>query len=210
MTFGTHYGTNWGAIGNSLREYIENLRNILRTCWEHNGNIVGKREEHQKSKKEKTSFTGKNWAPWCMLHNLIGWAEFPHLNVFATVFALWLKARARSCVSDAFVGPCPHRDRDYCIRSNFSKFYLIRTSFIWGEPVSLVKLFRLFRLERIFLDVQSVDTGGTCATSYLMAGPACLWCPIPMWKLMAIWALDVSFALVPNKSSKLGMFRSFY
>jgi len=45
----------------------------------------------------------------------------------------------------AFVGPCPalppHRDRDY----------RIRTGFTLGEPVSLVKVFRLFRLERIFL-----------------------------------------------------------
>jgi hypothetical protein len=145
-----------------------------------------------------------------MLHHLIGWAEFPHLNVFATVFALWLMARARSCVSDAFVGPCRHKNRDYRIRSNFSKFYFIRPCFILGEPVSLVKLFRLFRLERIFFGVQSVDTGGRCTTFYLMAGPACLWCLIPMWKLMAVRALDVSFALVPNKSSTLGMFKSFY
>jgi len=62
------------------------------------------------------------------------------------------------CVSGAFVGPCPHRDRDYRIGSNFWKFYLIRTSFILGEQVSVVKLFRLFRLERIFFGVQSVET----------------------------------------------------
>jgi hypothetical protein len=42
-----------------LREYIENLRNILRTCWEHNGNIVGKREEQQKSKKRENLLQGE-------------------------------------------------------------------------------------------------------------------------------------------------------
>jgi hypothetical protein len=51
---------------------------------------------------------------------------------------------------DGFVGPCP-RDTDYGIGSNFWKFYLIRTSFTLGEPVSLVKVFRLFRLEWIVL-----------------------------------------------------------
>jgi hypothetical protein len=53
-----------------------------------------------------------------------------------------------------FVGPCSHRDRDYGIGSNFWKFYLIRTSFTLGELVSLVKVFRLFRLEQIFFGVQ--------------------------------------------------------
>jgi hypothetical protein len=37
------------------------------------------------------------------------------------------------------------------IGSNFWKFYLIRTSFTLGELVSLVKVFGLFRLERIVL-----------------------------------------------------------
>jgi hypothetical protein len=40
---------------------------------------------------------------------------------------------------------------DYCIGFNFWKFYLIRTSFTLGEPVCLVKVFRLFRLKRIIL-----------------------------------------------------------
>jgi hypothetical protein len=43
------------------------------------------------------------------------------------------------------------RVRDYSIGSNFWKLYLIRTGFTLGELVSLVKVFRLFRLERIFL-----------------------------------------------------------
>jgi hypothetical protein len=40
---------------------------------------------------------------------------------------------------------------DYCIGSNFWKFYLIKTSFILDEPVSLVKVFGLFRLAWIVL-----------------------------------------------------------
>jgi hypothetical protein len=47
----------------------------------------------------------------------------------------------------SFVGPCNHRHRDYCIQSNFWKFDLIRTGFTLGEPVFLVKVFRLFRLD---------------------------------------------------------------
>jgi hypothetical protein len=46
-----------------------------------------------------------------------------------------------------FVGPW-----DYRIRSNFWKFYLIRTGFRLGELVPLVKVF-LFRLEWIFFGV---------------------------------------------------------
>jgi hypothetical protein len=38
-------------------------------------------------------------------------------------------------------------DKDNHIGSNFGKFYLIRISFTLGERVSLVKVFRLFRLE---------------------------------------------------------------
>jgi len=42
------------------------------------------------------------------------------------------------------------RDRAYRIRSNFWRLCLIRTGFRLGEPVFLVKVFRLFRLKRIF------------------------------------------------------------
>ncbi len=82
-----------------------------------------------------------------------------------------------------FVGPCPMRDRDCCIGSNFWKFYLTRTDFTLGELVSLVKVFRLFRLERIFL-VFRVWT-----TFYLSAGPASLWClvSLPMWWIFKNW-----------------------
>jgi hypothetical protein len=53
-----------------------------------------------------------------------------------------------------FLGAVPHRDKDYYgIRSNFWKLYLIRTGFTLGEPVLWVKVFRLFRLERVFLGV---------------------------------------------------------
>jgi hypothetical protein len=61
-------------------------------------------------------------------------------------------------------GPCPHRAY-YCIGSNFWKFYLMRTGFTLCELVSLVKVFRLLRLERNFFGVQSVDTVGRCTTS---------------------------------------------
>ncbi len=49
-----------------------------------------------------------------------------------------------------FVGPSPHRARKYRIESNFWKFYLIKIGFKLHEPVSLVIVFRLFKLEWIF------------------------------------------------------------
>jgi hypothetical protein len=72
-------------------------------------------------------------------------------------------------------------DRDYSIRSNFWKFYLIRTNFTFGEPIFLVKVFRLFRSKRIFFGVQSVNIVGRCTISYLLAGPVCLWCLVVSW-----------------------------
>jgi len=72
-----------------------------------------------------------------------------------------------------FVGP----DRDYHIGSNFWKFYLIRTIFTLDEPVFLVKVFRLCRLERIVLFwCSECGHNEWCTTSYLLARPACLWC----------------------------------
>jgi hypothetical protein len=64
-------------------------------------------------------------------------------------------------------------DKDNHIGSNFWKFYLIRISFTLGEWVSLVKVFRLFRLElgTDCFGVHSVDTVGRCT---ILAGPACL------------------------------------
>jgi hypothetical protein len=62
----------------------------------------------------------------------------------------------------------PKGHRDYCIRSNFRKFYLTRIGFTLGESVSLVKV---FKLDQMFLVVQSVNTVGRCTTSYLLAGP---------------------------------------
>jgi len=65
-----------------------------------------------------------------------------------------------------FVGPW---GTDYYrIWSNFWKFYLIETSFTFGELVFLVKVFRLFRLKRIFLGVESVNTVGRCITFYIL------------------------------------------
>jgi hypothetical protein len=62
-------------------------------------------------------------------------------------------------------------DREDGIGSNFWKFYLIRISFTLGEPISLVKVFRVFRLERILLEGHSVHRVGRCR---ILAGPACL------------------------------------
>jgi hypothetical protein len=56
-----------------------------------------------------------------------------------------------SFAATALLGLNPHSDRDYRIGSNFWKFYLIRSSFTLVELVSLVKVFRLFRLEGIVL-----------------------------------------------------------
>jgi hypothetical protein len=63
---------------------------------------------------------------------------------------------------------------DYRIGFNFWKVYLIRTGFTLGEPVALVKVFRLLRSWWIVcFGVHSVDTVGRCT---ILAGPACLWC----------------------------------
>jgi uncharacterized protein YybS (DUF2232 family) len=51
----------------------------------------------------------------------------------------------------AVIGSCLCGYMDYGIGSNFWKFYLIKTSFILDELVSLVKVFRLFRLAWIVL-----------------------------------------------------------
>ncbi len=57
----------------------------------------------------------------------------------------------------------------------FGSFYLITISLTSGERVSLMKVFRLFRLEWIVLVFRVwMDTVGTCTTSYLLAGPVCL------------------------------------
>jgi len=49
------------------------------------------------------------------------------------------------------------------------------------ELVFFMKVFRLFRMKRIFLGVHTVDTVRRCTTSYLLAGPACLWCLVMLW-----------------------------
>jgi hypothetical protein len=56
----------------------------------------------------------------------------------------------------------------------FGSFYLIKISFTLGEPASLVKVFRRFRLETDCFGVQSVEMLGRCTTSDLLAGPVCL------------------------------------
>jgi hypothetical protein len=71
----------------------------------------------------------------------------------------------------------PTRDKASRVRSNFWKFCLIKTGFTLDEPVSLLKVFRLFKLEQMFFWVLRVcvDTVGRCTNSYLLAGPVCLW-----------------------------------
>jgi hypothetical protein len=58
----------------------------------------------------------------------------------------------------------------------FGSFTLLKTSFTLRELVSLVRVFRLFKLEQdVLLGVQSVNTiVGRCTTSYLLARPTCL------------------------------------
>jgi hypothetical protein len=49
-----------------------------------------------------------------------------------------------------FIGPCPHRDRECPIGSNFCMFYLIKISFTLSELVYLMEMFSLLRLKRFF------------------------------------------------------------
>jgi hypothetical protein len=51
----------------------------------------------------------------------------------------WYQTKVEKLTEVVF-GPCPHRDSEYCIGSNFWKFYLIRIGFTLSEPVSLVEV----------------------------------------------------------------------
>jgi len=75
------------------------------------------------------------------------------LALQAHLFNRLYQTRATKLKFDThFLGPAPTGTiSDYRIGSIFWKFYLNRTSFTLGEPVSLVKMFRLFRLEQIVL-----------------------------------------------------------
>ncbi len=91
--------------------------------------------------------------------------KFPlHVNPFRAVTCSQASAARKA---SPFLGPCPYRDRDYGIGSNFWKFYVLE------EAVShLVKVFRRFRLERKdCFGVHSVDTVGRCP---ILEGPGCL------------------------------------
>jgi hypothetical protein len=104
-----------------------------------------------------------------MIYNL----SLGHIEQNLIVFKLQ-ETQKRFSQTKKFVGPYSHKDKDYCIQSNFWKFYLIKTGFTLGESVYLVKMFKLFKLEQMFFDVESVDIVGRCTTSYLLAGLACL------------------------------------
>jgi hypothetical protein len=97
------------------------------------------------------------------------WKKRMKLKFFLNLIPVWPNSGLWCRRFPYFIGPCPHRDTDYRIGSNFWKFYLIRT----GELGFLVKVFRLFRSERSFL-VFRVCT--QCTTSYLLAGLVCSWC----------------------------------
>jgi hypothetical protein len=82
---------------------------------------------------------------WSMEDYIVTSGNQAMCSRFFLLFCKWIptqswKRRGQHCLS---VGPCPHRHRDYRIGSNFWKFYIIRTIFPLGEPVSLVKVFRV-------------------------------------------------------------------
>ncbi len=90
--------------------------------------------------------------------------EFPDINFHSTNKSPIMEWRA------SLFWVLPPQDRECHIGSKFSQFYLIKTSFTLGEAVSLVKVFRLFRLERIvfafrasteYVDVQHLIYGRT-------------------------------------------------
>jgi len=59
----------------------------------------------------------------------------------------------------------PTRTGTIALDPTFGSFTLLEPVLTLGEPVSLVKVFRLFRSEQMFLDIQSVETVGRCTTS---------------------------------------------
>jgi hypothetical protein len=80
-------------------------------------------------------------------------------NKFPRLFSVWVFSKKTKIPCIFCWAPC----RTIRIGSKFWKFYLIKTVFTLGEPVLLVKVFRLFRSEPIFL-VFRVWT--QCTTSY--------------------------------------------
>jgi hypothetical protein len=60
----------------------------------------------------------------------------------------------------------------------------------------LVKVLRMFRLERIVL----LFWGGRCTTSYLLAWPACLWCLVSCFISLVLFmtSLTLDLVLIPR------------
>ncbi len=76
------------------------------------------------------------------------------------------------------------------------KFYLIRSNFTLGEPVSLVKASRLFTWERIVL----LFRVGRCTTSCLLGGRARLWCLVSCFDSLVLFmtSLTLDLRLIPR------------
>jgi hypothetical protein len=102
-----------------------------------------------------------------------------YMSIFCESMNQWLRMHLKCEISG--LKTCWAWDRDYHIQSNFWKFYVMRTSFTLGELVFFGKCLDCLDWKGFFLGVHSVDTVGTCTTSYLLAGPACLWCLVMLW-----------------------------
>ncbi len=86
---------------------------------------------------------GKFWAAFFHTHSLsfFGNRSTERASGPTCRLSICLKIAASQKLNQIhFIGPCSQRDRDYSIRSNFWKFYLVRTSFMFGELVSVMKL----------------------------------------------------------------------
>jgi len=100
------------------------------------------------------------WNPKAQWHSVI--SECPRQNYYVSYFLEWpvpphkKKKYILIVPNRAWTHACfpitvweREKRRKWDIGSHFWKLYLIRTSFTLGELVSLAKVFRLFRLERI-------------------------------------------------------------
>ncbi len=116
---------------------IDNLHILINRCDRY------LRLSSSKTYKTKSSGAGKFWAAFFHTHSLsfFGNRSTERASGPTCRLSICFKIAGSQIVNEIhFIGPCSHREKDYCIPSNFWKFYLIRTSFTFGEPVSLMKL----------------------------------------------------------------------